>query len=46
VLRWIAIGIGLLTAVLFGFIIAAIFLGEDFRAAWRDVFIVILPRCS
>ncbi|MBO9349447.1 hypothetical protein [Chloroflexus sp. MS-G] len=41
-LRWIAIGIGLLTAVLFGFIIAAIFLGEDFRAAWRDVFIVIL----
>jgi len=42
VLRWIAIGIGLLTAVLFGFIIAAIFLGEDFRAAWRDVFIVIL----
>jgi hypothetical protein len=42
VLRWIGIGIGLLTAVLFGFIIAAIFLGEEFRAAWRDVFIVIL----
>jgi hypothetical protein len=42
VLRWIGIGIGLLTAVLFGFIIAAIFLGEGFRAAWRDVFIVIL----
>ncbi|GIV94937.1 hypothetical protein [Chloroflexus aurantiacus] len=41
-LRWIGIGIGLLTAVLFGFIIAAIFLGEGFRAAWRDVFIVIL----
>lgn len=41
-LRWISIGIGLLTAVLFGFIIAAIFLGEGFRAAWRDVFIVIL----
>ncbi|WP_322822072.1 hypothetical protein [Chloroflexus sp.] len=41
-LRWIGIGIGLLTAVLLGFIIAAIFLGEGFRAAWRDVFIVIL----
>lgn len=41
-LRWIGIGIGLLTAVLFGFVIAAIFLGEGFRAAWRDVFIVIL----
>nr|WP_274703506.1 hypothetical protein [Chloroflexus aurantiacus] len=27
---------------MFGFIIAAIFLGEGFRAAWRDVFIVIL----
>lgn len=40
--RWVAIGVGLITAGLLGFIIAAIFLGPDFRAAWRDVFIVIL----
>lgn len=40
--RWVAIGVGLLTAALLGFIVAAIFLGPDFRGAWRDVFIVIL----
>jgi MFS family permease len=42
VFRWVAIGVGLLVAGLLGFVIAAIFLGPDFRGAWRDVFIVIL----
>lgn len=40
--RWVAIGVGIITAGLLGFIIAAIFLGPEFRGAWRDVFIVIL----
>jgi len=41
VFRWVAIGVGIITAALLGFIVAAIFLGPDFRGAWRDVFIVI-----
>lgn len=40
--RWVAIGVGVISAGLLGFIVAAIFLGPEFRAAWRDVFIVIL----
>jgi phosphoglycerol transferase MdoB-like AlkP superfamily enzyme len=42
VFKWIGIAIGLLVAALVGFIVAAVLLGADFRAAWRDVFIVIL----
>ncbi|NJN16523.1 MAG: hypothetical protein HC822_09730 [Oscillochloris sp.] len=40
--RWIAIGVGVLVVALIGFIVAATLLGPDFRAAWRDVFLVIV----
>ena len=41
-LKWIAIGVGVLVVALFGFVIAASLLGPEFRAAWRDVFLVIV----
>ena len=41
-LKWIGIGVGVLTALLLGFIIAAIFLPPGFREGARDIFIVIL----
>jgi hypothetical protein len=42
VLKWISIVSGVLAVVLLAFIGLAMFFGAEFRAAWRDVFIVVM----
>jgi hypothetical protein len=41
VFRWIAIGVGFITLLLVGYIVAA-FIFPDFRVAMRDIFVTIL----
>lgn len=40
--RWVAIGLGIIAVIVIGFIVSLIALGPDYRAASRDIFIIIL----